>query len=60
MIGRVNASMQILFKGVYPLGALIGGILAQYAGIRTTFFLAALGIFSGGLLLLFSDLRTRK
>jgi predicted MFS family arabinose efflux permease len=60
MLGRVNAFMQMLFKGVYPFGALIGGFIAQQAGIRTTFLLAAAGVLAGGLVLLFSDIRKLK
>jgi predicted MFS family arabinose efflux permease len=60
MLGRVNAFMQMLFKGMYPFGALIGGLIAQRLGIRTTFLLAAIGVLSGGLVLLFSEIRKHK
>jgi len=49
--------MQMLFKGIFPLGAIFGGQFAEMAGIRTTFALAGIGILGGGLLLLFSDIR---
>ncbi len=57
MLGRINAFMQMLFKGIFPLGAIFGGQFAEMAGIRTTFALAGIGIMGGGLLLLFSDIR---
>jgi len=60
MLGRVNASMQMLFKGVYPFGALVGGLLAEAIGIRTTFLLAAIGVLGGTLILLFSAVRKQQ
>jgi MFS family permease len=43
-LGRVNAAMQMMSRGVWPLGALAGGALATQFGMRTTLALSALGI----------------
>ena len=56
-LGRVNAAMQLLFKGIWPIGAIIGGLLAGVLSIPQVMFLSALGIMSSGLFLLFSRVR---
>ena len=43
VLGRVNAAMQLLTRGIYPLGALAGGVLAQRVGIRETLAIAVAG-----------------
>ena len=43
VLGRVNAAMQLLTRGIYPLGALAGGALAQSIGIRATLAVAVAG-----------------
>ncbi|MFI5908386.1 MFS transporter [Dactylosporangium sp. NPDC051541] len=40
LLGRVNATMRFLMMGMFPLGALLGGGLGQYAGLRPTLWLA--------------------
>ena len=57
MLGRVNATMQFLFRGILPIGALAGGTLAQYAGVRRTVFVCALGVLLSSLWLVFSPVR---
>jgi len=57
LLGRVNAGMQLLARGVYPLGALIGGYLGARLGIRPTLALAAAGLLLSTLWLLPSPLR---
>jgi MFS family permease len=59
-LGRVNACMQMLFRGMLPVGSLTGGLLAQHYGVRFTLTLAALGIFSSGLWLFFSPVRSLR
>ncbi len=44
LLGRVNAAMQLLTLGIYPLGALACGFVAQALGMRTALALAMLGI----------------
>lgn len=45
--GRVNAVIGFLINGVAPLGTLLAGVFADYAGIRFTLFCGA-----GGMLLI--------
>jgi len=46
MLGRVNATMQVVVMGLFPLGAIVGGVLGDAVGARSTLILA------GALLLL--------
>ena len=57
MLGRVNAAMQLLTRGVFPLGALIGGFVAQNFGVRTTLAVAVAGVGAASLWLIASPLR---
>jgi predicted MFS family arabinose efflux permease len=57
LLGRVNSVMILLFRGVYPLGALIGGVLAGAIGIRTTMLISAAGVLLSPLWLIFSPVR---
>jgi transmembrane secretion effector len=45
-LGRVNATMTVLIMGLFPLGALLGGVLGDLVGIRPTLLAssAVLGI----------------
>jgi MFS family permease len=45
ILGRVNATMQVVVMGLFPVGALIGGVLGDAIGARWTLVVA------GGLLL---------
>jgi MFS family permease len=58
VLGRVNAAMQLLSRGMWPLGALAGGWLATVAGIRFTLFAAVAGVAVSALWLVFSPVRT--
>ena len=44
ILGRVNAAMQLAFKGLWPVGALVGGALGSTLGTRPTMFLCAGGV----------------
>jgi MFS family permease len=44
LLGRANASMQVLSKGAGPLGALLAGALGQSLGLRWTLLIGVLGI----------------
>ena len=57
LLGRVNAGIQMLQKGMLPLGALLGGLLAQVIGTRETLGLGAVGILLSSLWLVFSPIR---
>lgn len=56
LLGRVNAAMHLLFRGVLPVGALAGGMIAERIGIRLTMFLGAIGYLLSTLWLVFSPL----
>lgn len=57
VLGRVNAAMQLLSRGIWPIGALIGGFLAGAIGIRPTLTIAASGVFLSSAWLIFSPAR---
>jgi MFS family permease len=40
ILGRVNATMRFLMMGLFPLGALLGGVLGELVGLRPTLLLA--------------------
>jgi MFS family permease len=46
LLGRVNATMRFLIMGMFPLGALVGGVRGEFAGVRATLWL------SGGVIVL--------
>jgi MFS family permease len=42
--GKMNATMRFIVWGVYPIGGVIGGILGEAVGLRTTFLIAGIGM----------------
>ena len=60
MLGRANASMQVLERGIGPVGALLAGILGGSAmlGLRGTLLIGVLGVIVSSLWLVFSPVRT--
>jgi Na+/melibiose symporter-like transporter len=60
LLGRVNSAMQLLFRGIYPAGAFVGGAVAQRIGVRNTMLAGAVGILCSNLFLVFSPVRTMK
>lgn len=60
VLGRVNGTMQFLFRGILPIGALVGGALAQNVGVRRTIFASAIGILLSSLWLILSPVRKLK
>jgi len=58
LLGRTNAGMEMLVAAVAPLGALVGGLLGDILGVRSTLVVASVG---GGLvaalLIFFSPVR---
>jgi MFS family permease len=40
MLGRVTATMRFLIMGLFPLGALLGGVLGELIGARATLWVA--------------------
>ncbi len=57
LLGRANASMQFLTRGIGPVGALFAGVLGTFIGIRITILIGVLGVISAGLYLLLSPVR---
>ena len=57
LMGRVNAFIDLLFRGILPLGALAGGAIADIIGMRTTLLAAAIGFLLSTLWLVFSPIR---
>ena len=57
LLGRVNASMQVLTRGLGGGGALIAGILGQQIGTRPTLLIAELGFILASCWLLCSPVR---
>ena len=62
MLGRVNATMHVLNRGIAPAGAMIGALIAEAAGIRVAVWVGVLGVVVGALLMLLPSplLRTRE
>ena len=53
-LGRVNACMQLVSKGVLPVGSLLGGGLASWVGMRPTLVACAMGVMASALWLVWS------
>jgi MFS family permease len=60
ILGRVNATMQIIALGASLVGALLGGLMGQFINVRFSLFLAAGGTLLAALLLAFSPLHKLK
>ncbi len=58
LLGRVSASIQLLVMGVAPLGALIGGGLAEVIGVQLTLLVASIGIVLAAGWVIFSPVRS--
>ena len=58
--GRMNATMRFLVWGTIPLGALTGGILGEFLGLRTAIGIAILGGSLAFLWVLLSPVRSLK
>lgn len=57
LLGRVNSAAHLMFRGVLPVGALLGGALAERIGLRATMFVSAGGCLLSTLWLIFSPIR---
>lgn len=60
LLGRVVASMRFVLFGTVPLGALVGGALASWLGIRAAVWVLLAGNVLSGLVLAASPLRTMR
>ncbi|MES1258934.1 MAG: MFS transporter [Acidobacteriota bacterium] len=57
LLGRVSSALHLLFRGVMPAGAVVGGLLAESLGVRQTMFAGTLGFLASTLWLVFSPVR---
>jgi predicted MFS family arabinose efflux permease len=57
LLGRVNGAMQLLTRGIYPIGAVVCGLISERAGVRGTIAIAMIGIAVSSLWLIASPLR---
>ena len=57
LLGRMNASVRWVIRGATPIGALLGGVLGDWIGLRETLFVAALGSWLAVLLIVLSPIR---
>ena len=60
LLGRVNASMQFIGLGATFAGSLLGGVLGETLGVRTTLVLGACGTLLAALWLVLSPVRALK
>lgn len=58
ILGRVNAVASVIYRSTLPLGGLIGGILGDQLGMRTTVYIGALGLAASAGLLALRPVRT--
>jgi MFS family permease len=56
--GRVSATMRTLIRGLVPIGALLGGFLAERIGLREVMIVSALGGPAAFLAIWFSPVRS--
>jgi predicted MFS family arabinose efflux permease len=56
VLGRVNSTMHLLFRGVLPVGALVGGAVATAIGLRATIAIGGVGFLLSSLFLVFSPI----
>ncbi|HLY17252.1 MAG TPA: MFS transporter [Bryobacteraceae bacterium] len=57
VLGRVNSAAHLTFRGVLPVGALLGGVIAQAIGLRAAMFVGAGGFLLSALWLICSPIR---
>ena len=60
VLGRVNAAMQMLNRGLLPIGSLGAGILGEMIGLRPTLAVGAAGLLLSSLWLVLSPIRTMR
>jgi MFS family permease len=60
LLGRVNACMNVIGSGTLPLGALFGGFLGTFLGLRSALLIAGCGLSLGFVWILLSPLRKMR
>jgi predicted MFS family arabinose efflux permease len=58
--GRVSAAVRVLTAGAAPVGALLGGLLAEAIGLRATAVVAGLGVVAATLWIALSPVRSLR
>jgi MFS family permease len=57
LLGRMNASYRTITFGAIPVGALVGGVLAQLIGLRGALLIGGIGLLCTPLLIMASPVR---
>ncbi|WP_374772817.1 MFS transporter [Streptomyces sp. NBC_01310] len=60
LLGRMNATLRFLMWGTLPLGALVGGAVAEASGARAALWICAIGFLAVPVPLLLSPLRRMR
>lgn len=60
LLGRMNASIRFLTWGAMPVGAVAGGALAEWVGVRGTLWVASAGMVLSVIWVLLSPLRSMR
>ena len=60
LLGRMNASVRFLAWGAMPVGAVLGGALAEWVGVRDTLWVASAGMAVSVVWVLLSPLRSMR
>ncbi|MFE2754731.1 hypothetical protein ACFXGA_22295 [Actinosynnema sp. NPDC059335] len=60
LLGRMNASIRFLTWGAMPVGAVAGGALAEWVGVRGTLWAASAGMVLSVFWVLLSPLRSMR
>ncbi|PSL56369.1 putative MFS family arabinose efflux permease [Saccharothrix carnea] len=60
LLGRMNASVRFLAWGAMPVGAVAGGALAEWVGVRNTLWIASVGMLLSVVWVLLSPLRSMR
>jgi predicted MFS family arabinose efflux permease len=56
LLGRMSATMRTIMLSVTPLGAVLGGVLGTWLGLRQTLWICAIGALSASLWLVRSPI----
>ncbi|WAH41031.1 hypothetical protein NZD89_22510 [Alicyclobacillus fastidiosus] len=60
MLGRVNATLNLLGNTLNPVGAVVGGLIATAFSLRIAMVVGVIGITLGGLCLFIGPIVGRK
>jgi MFS family permease len=58
ILGRVNSVASVLYRSTLPIGGMIGGVLGEHLGMRTTVMIGALGLLASAGILALRPVRT--